>query len=204
MNTPSFRVMRFASAAFAMTLLAFLSGCVYVHPARRNPAYVGTYTRAESFPAEQRLVDALLADSTFAQHYAAKIAGRGGAVPVVQVSHIDNFSTVRRASLLAAVRRDIETSLRSSGRFILSGDPDACDYILRGEYRDIADGWRVTHQLALRLHDTAADTDVWTGADEIAKEYLDNCHHGRCVHSPWRRHDGARCCRWFWRRQCFR
>ena len=90
-------------------------------------------------------------------------------MPILQVAHIENLST-RRIATLAAIRHDLETALRKSGRFVLSGDPDACDYILKGEYRDIPDGNRVTHQLVLRLKDTSADLDVWTGSDEIAKE----------------------------------
>ena len=172
MNTSSFvlRTLYFAPAALAAAA-AMTAGCVhYVDPAQTNPAgSAHAYTRSESLPAEQRLVNALLADPTFAQHYAAKVAQKGGAVPVMQVAHIDNLST-RRVGALDAVRRDLETALRSSGRFLLSGDIDACDYVLKGEYRDIPDGNRVTHQLALRLHDTAADIDVWTGADEIAKQ----------------------------------
>ena len=155
----------------AWAAIALTAGCVhYVDPGRRNTGGdTRAYTRAETLTAEQRLVNALLSDPTFAQHYAAKAAQKGGAVPALQVAHIDNLST-RRVGALAAIRRDLETALRTSGRFVLSGDPDACDYILRGEYRDISDGKRVTHQLALRLHDTAADLDVWTGSDEIAKE----------------------------------
>ena len=157
--------------ALAATIAATNAGCVhYVDPASRNTADdPGAYTRAESLPAEQRLVDILLADKTFAQHYTAKLAKRGGAVPMLQVAHIDNLST-RRIATLEAMRRDLETALRNSGRFVLSGDPNACDYILKGEYRDIKDGNRVTHQLVLHLKDTAADLDVWTGSDEIAKE----------------------------------
>ncbi len=164
-SSPAYRI-PFALAA------AIAAGCAvrYVDPASRNPADdVGTYTRAESLPAQQRLVDALLTDTTFAQHYAAKLAKKGGAVPMLQVAHIENLST-RRIATLAAIRRDLETALRKSGRFVLSGDPDACDYILKGEYRDIPDGNRVTHQLVLRLKDTSADLDVWTDSDEIAKE----------------------------------
>ena len=158
-------------AIAVLAAIAMASGCVhYVDPAKQNTGGdAGAYTRAETLPAEQRLVNAMFADPTFAQHYAAKVAKKGGSVPALQVAHIDNLST-RRVGALAAIRRDLETALRSSGRFVLSGDPDACDYILRGEYRDIQDGRRVTHHLALRLHDTAADIDVWTGSDEIAKE----------------------------------
>lgn len=161
-----------SSLAMAAIFAAIASGCVhYVDPGSANTAGdTGSYTRAETLPAEQRLVNALFTDPTFAQHYAAKVAQKGGAVPMLQVAYLDNKSTQRHGNLLDAVRRDMESALRSSGRFVLSGDPDACDYILKGEYRDIPDGGRVTHQLALRLHDTAADIDVWTGADEIAKE----------------------------------
>lgn len=189
-------------AAFAAAILAMSAGCVYVNPARRNPVWTGAYTRAETLSAEQRLVDALLADPTFAQHYATKVESRGGAVPVVQVSHLDNLSAERHASLLGAVRRNLETALRSSGRFIISGDPAACDYLLRGEYRDVADGWRVTHQLALQLHDTASDIVVWTASDEIAKEI--HCPHD--VHErgrrPLRRCHYMSCRQWFYRRHC--
>ena len=172
MKHPSFLVLPpFLATAPLVAAMAIVAGCAspYVHPAATNPVSTGAYTRAETIPAEQRLVNALFADPVFAQHYAAKTAQKRGAIPALQVAHIDNLSTSRNASL-AAVRRDLETALRASGRFLLSGDPDACDYILRGEYRDIPDGRRVTHQLSLRLHDTAADLDVWTGADEIAKE----------------------------------
>lgn len=162
---------RNSSLAIAVLAAAMVPGCVhYVDPAKRNTGGdAGAYTRAETLPAEQRLVNAMFVDPTFAQHYAAKVAKKGGGIPALQVAHIDNLST-RRVGALAAIRRDLETALRSSGRFVLSGDPDACDYVLRGEYRDIPDGRRVTHHLALRLHDTAADIDVWTGSDEIAKE----------------------------------
>lgn len=170
MKRPSLVVRLSSLAAFA-ALAATTAGCVhYVSPNQTNPGSgKGDYTRAESLPAEQRLVNALLADPVFAQHYAAKVAQKGGAVPALQVAHIDNLTT-RRVDSLGAIRRDLETALRSSGRFVLSGDPDACDYILKGEYREMRDGSRVTHQLALRLHDTAADLDVWTGSDEIAKQ----------------------------------
>lgn len=164
-------VSRHTSLAFATAMAAACAGCVhYVDPAKANPAgSTHAYTRSESLPAEQRLVNALLSDPIFAQHYAAKVAQKGGAVPVLQVAYIDNLST-RRVATLDAIRRDLETALRSSGRFLLSGDIDACDYVLKGEYRDIPDGKRVTHQIALRLHDTSADLDVWTGIDEIAKQ----------------------------------
>ena len=170
MNHSSFAVYSF-SFALAAHFAAINAGCVhYVDPASHNTAGdPGAYTRAESLPAEQRLVNAFLSDQTFAQHYAAKCAKKGGAAPMLQVAHIENFSS-RRVASLAAIRSDLETALRKSGRFVLSSDPDACDYILKGEYRDIPDGRRVTHQLALRLKDTASDLDVWTGADEIAKE----------------------------------
>lgn len=189
MNTKSRFVSILSPVSFATALVAFSVGCAhYVHPAKPNTAEdLVAYTRAESLTAEQRLVDAILVDPTFGQHYDAKKSQKGGAVPVVQVAHIDNLSTVRHGTLLAAIRRNLETALRSSGCFVLSGDPAACDYILRGEFRDIIDvppasGWRllallhlvddrrVTHQLALRLHDIASDLDVWTGTDEIAKE----------------------------------
>ena len=148
----------------------FFTGCAvrYVDPASANPASTGAYTRSETIGAVPRLVGTLLSDETFARHYAAKAGQRGG-TPVLQVAPVDNLSGRHNASL-GAVRRDLETALRSSGRFLLSGDPAACDYVLRGEYRDIADGGRVTHQLSLRLHDVASDLDVWTGSDEIAKE----------------------------------
>ena len=162
---------RRSSLAVVAALAAATAGCVhYVSPDQTNPAGdPGAYTRAESLPAEQRLVNALLADPVFAQHYAAKVAQKGGAAPALQVAHMENLTT-RRVDSLGAIRRDLETALRSSGRFVLSGDIDACDYVLKGEYREIRDGARVTHQLALRLHDIAADLDVWTGSDEIAKQ----------------------------------
>ncbi len=118
--------------------------------------------------AGQRLVDSMLADSVFARQYAAKCQQRGG-TPVLQVGHIENLSTIRNGSL-DMLRGDIESALRASGRFVLSGDVDACDYVLRGEYRNVRDGKRMTHRVSLRLHDIAADMDVWTGNDEIAKQ----------------------------------
>ena len=159
---------RFAPCALFMTLLG---GCsvVYVDPAETNAVSADAYTRAESIEVAPRLVASLLADPVFAQHYAAKVSQRDGAVPLLQVAPIDNLSTAR-APTLPALRRDLESALRSSGRFVLSGDSAACDYVLRGEYRDIRDGARTTHQIALRMHDLAADLDVWTGSDEIAKE----------------------------------
>lgn len=172
MQTLSFvlRTSYFAPAVIAAAA-AMTAGCVhYVDPAKPNPAGdTHAYTRSESLTAEQRLVNALLSDPTFAQHYSVKVARKGGAVPALQVAHIDNLTTKRVASL-DAIRRDLETALRSSGRFVLSGDIDACDYVLKSEYREIPDGKRVMHQLALRLHDTTADIDVWTGSDEIAKQ----------------------------------
>ncbi len=163
--------MKLSSLVLSAALAALAAGCAspYVDPAKTNPVSTSSYTRAETLSAEQRLVDALLSDPVFAQHYSAKVAKKGGSVPALQVAHIDNLTTRRNGSL-AAMRRDLETALRTSGRFVLSGDPDACDYILKGEYRDIPDGRRVSHQLFLRLHDTASDLDVWTGSDEIAKE----------------------------------
>ena len=153
--------------------ISFLAaGCArgpYVDSGAYNPVSTAAYTRAETVPAGQRLVNAMLADPVFARHYAAKVAARGG-TPLLQVAYIENLSTTRNATALDALRNDIETALRASGRFILSGDPDACDYILRGAYRDLPDGRRVTHRVTFRLHDTAADLDVWTGSDEIAKE----------------------------------
>lgn len=155
----------------AAGMLVFAAGCAsgpYVDPAAYNPVSPEPYTRAETVPAGQRLVNAMLADPVFAQYYAAKVQQRGG-TPVVQVAHISNLTTERNGSL-ALLRSDIEEALRASGRFVLGGDPDACDYILRGEYRSVQDGRRTTHRVTMRLHDTAADTDVWTGSDEIAKE----------------------------------
>lgn len=150
-------------------MLLLAAGCVsYVDPAERNPGKKGDYTRAETISAGQRLVDAMLADPVFARHYAAKMQQRGG-TPVVQVAHIANLTTERNGSL-ALLRADLEEALRACGRFVLSGDPDACDYILRGEYRAVQDGRRRTHRVTLRLHDVVADSDVWTGSDEIAKE----------------------------------
>ena len=152
-------------------LTAFLAGCAhnpYVSPSAYNPVSPASYTRAETMPAGQRLVDTMLSDAVFAQHYAAKSRQRGG-TPTLQVGHIENFSTSHNGSL-AMLRNDIESALRASGRFVLSGDPDACDYVLRGDYRNVRDGARTTHRVSLRLHDVAADIDVWTGSDEIAKE----------------------------------
>ena len=115
-----------------------------------------------------RLVGMILSDEAFARHCAAKAEQRGGA-PVLRVVPVDNLSFRHNASL-GAVRRDLETALGSSGRFRLSDDPAACDYILRGEYREIAGGGRVTHQLSLRLHDAVSGLDVWSGADELPGE----------------------------------
>ena len=155
----------------AAGLLVLAAGCAtgpYVEPGAYNPVSASAYTRAETVPAGQRLVNAMLADPIFAQHYAAKLQQRGG-VPVVQVAHIANFTTEHNGAP-AMLRLDLEEALRASGRFVLNGDPDACDYILRGEYRAVQDGRRTTHRVTLRLHDIAADSDVWTGSDEIAKE----------------------------------
>ncbi len=152
-----------------ISLLA--AGCArgpYVDSGAYNPVSTVAYTRAETIPAGQRLVDAMLADPVFAQCYAAKVQQRGGA-PVVQVAHIANLTTERNGSL-AILRMDLEEALRASGRFVLSGDPDACDYILRGEYRAVQDGRRVTHRVTVRLHDVEGDFDAWSGSDEIAKE----------------------------------
>lgn len=152
-----------------ISLLA--AGCArgpYVDSGAYNPVSTVAYTRAETIPAGQRLVDAMLADPVFAQHYAAKVQQRGG-VPVVQVAHIANLTTERNGSL-AMLRADLEEALRASGRFVLSGDPDACDYILRGEYRAVQDGRRVTHRVTVRLHEVEGDFDAWSGSDEIAKE----------------------------------
>lgn len=163
---------RHFSFAMAAALAVLASGCVhYVDPAKRNTAGDrNAYTRAEALPAEQRLVNALLADPAFTQHYAAKVAKKGGAVPVLQVAYFKNEIRERSLRKLDSFREDVETALRSSGRFILSGDPDAYDYILKGVYRASPDGGRVGHRIHLSLHDTAADIDVWTGSDEIAKE----------------------------------
>jgi hypothetical protein len=152
-------------------LPALLAGCAhnpYVSPAAYNPVAPPVYTRAESISAGQRLVDSMLSDAVFAQHYAAKAQQRGG-TPMLQVGHIENLSTARNGSL-AMLRGDIETALRASGRFVLSGDVDACDWVLLGEYRNVHDGPRTTHRVSLRLHDIASGIDVWTGSDEIAKE----------------------------------
>lgn len=163
---------RFWMAGVGLGVGTMLAGCVngpYVDPAEFNPVAKGAYTRAESIPAGQRLVDAMLLDPVFAQHCAAKAQQRGG-TPVLQVANFGNLSFERNGRALAALRSDIETALRASGRFLLSGDPDACDYILHGDYCDIPDGRRTSHRLTLRLHDIANDLDVWTGSDEIAKE----------------------------------
>lgn len=152
-------------------LPAFLAGCAhnpYVDPAAYNPVSTGSYTRAETMSAGQRLVNMMLSDPVFAQHYAAKCQQRNG-VPVLQVGHIENFSTTRNGSL-EMLRGDIESALRASGRFVLSSDLDACDYVLGGEYRNVRDGQRMTHRVSLRLHDMTSDMDVWMGTDEIAKE----------------------------------
>lgn len=155
--------------AVAAGLLA--AGCAtgpYVSPGAYNPGRPGDYTRAETIPAGQRMVDAMLADPVFAQHYAAKVQQRGGA-PTVQVEHLKNL-TNEHTGALTMLRQDLEEALRASGRFVLSGDPDACDYILRGEYRALQDGRRTTHRVTVRLHDVRGDFDAWTGSDEIAKE----------------------------------
>ena len=154
-----------------MGLLLLAAGCVsYVDPAKRNPGKKEDYTRAETIPAGQRLVNAMLADPVFARQYAAKVRQRGG-TPVVQVAYITNLTSEHASnSALDLLRADLEEALRASGCFVLSGDPDACDYILRGEYRAVQDGRRTTHRVTMRLHDTAADSDAWTGSDEIAKE----------------------------------
>lgn len=151
--------------------LAFLAGCAhnpYVPPEAYNPVSTTSYTRAETLSAGQRLVDMMLGDVVFAQQYAAKFQQRGG-TPLLQVGHIDNLSTMRNGSL-EMLRGDIESALRASGRFVLSGDLEACDYVLRGDYCNVHDGKRMTHRVSLRLHDVATDMDVWTGSDEIAKE----------------------------------
>lgn len=158
-----------ASALFLLP--AFLVGCAhnpYVDPAAYNPVSTASYTRAETMSAGQRLVNIMLADPVFAQHYSAKCQQRNG-VPVLQMGYIENLSTMRNGSL-EMLRGDIESALRASGRFVLSGDLDACDYVLRGEYRNVRDGGRMTHNVSLRLHDIATDMDVWMGKDEIAKE----------------------------------
>ena len=155
----------------AMGLLLLAAGCAtgpYVDSGAYNPVSTDAYTRAETVSAGQRLVDAMLADPGFARYYAATVRQRGG-TPMVQVAHIANLTTGRDGAL-ALLRTDIEEALRASGRFVLSGDPDACDYILRGEYRAVQDGRRTTHRVSLRLHDMTDDCDVWTGSDEIAKE----------------------------------
>lgn len=157
--------------AAVFSLLA-MAGCVsgpYVSPASFNPVSPDDYTRAEAIPAGQRLVNAMFTDAVFAQHYNAKLQQRGG-TPVLQVANFDNISFTRNGKALEALRTDIESALLASGRFLLSGDPDACDYILHGELRDVSDGARVTHRVSLRLVDVAADLVVWTGSDEIAKE----------------------------------
>ena len=115
-----------------------------------------------------RLVGMLLSDEAFARHCTAKSEQRGG-TPVLRVAPVENLSFRHNASL-GAVRRDLEAALVASGKFRLSDDPAACDYILRGEYRDVADGGRVAHRLSLRLHDAASDLDVWTGSDELPGE----------------------------------
>lgn len=161
---------RFIGLAVALLAAAGCAHGPYVEPGSYNPVSPGAYTRAETVPAGQRLVNAMLADPVFAQHYAAKVQQRGG-VPVVQVAHIANLTGSHPINgTLASLRSDLEEALRASGRFVLSGDPDACDYILRGDYRVVQDGRRTTHRVSLRLHDTVADSDVWTGSDEIAKE----------------------------------
>lgn len=147
------------------------AGCVsgpYVDSRETNPVSRGAYTRAETIAAAQRLVDAIWSDPVFAQHYAAKVQQRGGA-PVVQVAYVENLTTERNGSL-DMLRESLEEALQQGGRFLLGGDPDACDYILRTKYRSVQDGRRVTHRVAARLHDISADLDVWTGSDEIAKE----------------------------------
>ena len=168
-----FRHSSLAMAAVAAIATIAASGCVhYVDPGSSNTAgKADIYTRAETRTAEQRLVDAMCADSGFAQFYAAKVAQKGGAVPALQVAYFDTaVPGERMPKSVVAARRAIEDALRASGRFVLTGDIDAADYVLHGLYDRIPDGRRDTHQLALRLHDTTADIDVWTGIDEIAKE----------------------------------
>lgn len=161
-----------ALAALAVVAVGCAATGPYVDPAAGNPVAPGAYTRAETIPAGQRLVAAMLADPVFAQHRVAKSASRGGAAPAVQVARFRNLSESRVLVQLDTLRGDIEAALRSSGQFVLSGDPDACDYVLKGDYRILQDGARTTHVLALRIHDLAADVDVWTGSDEIAKEIV--------------------------------
>lgn len=160
--------------ASLLSVLAFalLVGCAgpYVDPGKTNPGKTGDITRSETISAGPRIVNKLLADPGFSQAYAAKVAQKGGA-PALQVAYFtSSVPNERLPASVSALREDIETALGSSGRFVLSGDPAACDYILKGNYSRIPDGRRFSHRIALRLHDTVSDTDVWTGSDEFAKE----------------------------------
>ena len=154
-------------------MLLLAAGCArgpYVDSGTYNPVSKEAYTRAETIPAGQRLVNAMLADPVFAQHYAAKVQQRGS-VPVVQVAYIINDTDSHPANrALTMLKEDLEEALRASGRFVLSGDPDACDYILKGVYYPAPEGTRVTHRLTMRMHAIRNDTDVWTGSEEIAKQ----------------------------------
>lgn len=155
-----------------LLILFIVAGCAYVDPATHNPGNKGDQTRAETIGAGRRLAAKLFANEGFKSRYAAKRAEKGGGLPALQLAFFESDDPGIHVPSNDFLRLDLQEMLADSGWFTLSGDLDACDYVLYGTYRTCAetDGSRVSHRLILKLKDIRTSELVWTSSDEIAKE----------------------------------
>lgn len=160
-------------ASLLVLLLALLgAGCAYVDPAKPNPGRQIDYTRAESIAATRRLSGRLFAHPGFQERYRNKRAEKSAdRLPAVQVAFFESDDVNVRVPVDDFLRLDLREALADSGWFTLSGDIDACDYVLHGTYRSYPepDGSRVSHRVTLELKDTRTAEVVWTASDEISK-----------------------------------
>ena len=158
------------AAAFALaTIIA--SGCMYVNPAKTNPGNKGDFTRAETIVSARRLRDKMFTNARFMEKYAAKRAEKGGGVPVIQLAYFKSDEINVRVPHNDFLRQDLSEAIYESGWFTISGDIDACDFVLYGTYRDFREpnGSRVSHRITIEVKDQRTGELVWTGSDEFAK-----------------------------------
>lgn len=166
-------VTRLSSLALAALLASAVSGCAYVDPGKRNPGRKIDYTRAESIASCQRLCSKLFASEGFKGKYSSKRAEKpAGSLPAIQVAFFDCDDENIRVPSEDFLRLDLEEALANSGWFtMMSGDIDACDYVLRGIYRTMQEpkGGRAAHRISLRIQDIRTGELVWADSDEISK-----------------------------------
>ena len=124
----------FAVAIALATIIA--PGCIYVNPEKTNPGRKGDFTRAETIASARRLRDKMFANGRFMEKYAAKRAEKGGGIPVIQLAYFESDEVNVRVPHNDFLRQDLSEAIYDSGWFTISGDIDACDFILYGTYRD--------------------------------------------------------------------